>query len=156
MLAIILNIVLHVLQKQKAQESEAACSRIDSLHKKEQAENARLKARLSSDEKQVHDVLQQISQVRHMHNSLLQTLGEANKHLHEGKVRCARVIGSILPLLSELLSMHASVFEMSPSSCSGCQPTCEVLTISYCLCVQLRNSGMTSVWLLMSASGCVR
>ncbi|BDA44906.1 hypothetical protein COCOBI_06-3850 [Coccomyxa sp. Obi] len=71
------------LYKQKAQESEAACSRIDLLHRKEQAENARLKAKLSGDEKQVHDVLQQISQVRHMHDSLLQTLGEANKHLLE-------------------------------------------------------------------------
>lgn len=72
-------------QKQKAQESEAACSRLDLLHKKEQAENARLKAKLSGDEKQVHDVLQQISQVRCMHDSLLQTVGEANKHIVEGE-----------------------------------------------------------------------
>ncbi|CAL8469351.1 g8892 [Coccomyxa elongata] len=71
------------LYKQKAQESEAACSRLELLHKKEQAENARLKAKLSGDEKQVHDVLQQILQVRCMHDSLLQTVGEANKHLVE-------------------------------------------------------------------------
>lgn len=72
-------------QKQKAQESDAACSRLELLHKKEQAENARLKAKLSGDEKQVHDVLQQILQVRCMHDSLLQTVGEANKHLVEGE-----------------------------------------------------------------------
>lgn len=72
------------LQKQKAEAAEAQGLKLAGHLKGEQAENAKISAKLKGTEKNIAEVLGQIDAVKGMHHLLLQTLGEASDNIRTG------------------------------------------------------------------------
>jgi len=72
------------LQRQKAEAAEAQGLKLAGHLKEEQAENAKISAKLKGTEKNITEVLGKIDVVKGMHHLLLQTLGEASDNIRTG------------------------------------------------------------------------